>query len=270
MKIMINGLPGNMAGKIKKYAEKQNVQIVPYSITGDIITESKFEDISLVKASKRDEAIKTIKEEYAPFITIDYTHPSAINSNVAFYIKNNLPFVMGTTGGDEKKLCSMVTGSNISAVISPNMAKQIVAFQCMMEFLSNNFPMLFSNYKLKIEESHQEGKADTSGTAKAMIKYFNKLGLSYKEEDIQKERDKENQVSKWKIPKEHLSGHAWHTYTITSNDEDVKFEFKHNVNGRGIYCAGTFDAVLFLYKKIEQGEKGKVYTMIDVLNEKKA
>lgn len=33
-------------------------------------------------------------------VVVDYTHPSAVNSNAEFYAKNGLNFVMGTTGGD--------------------------------------------------------------------------------------------------------------------------------------------------------------------------
>ena len=34
------------------------------------------------------------------------------------------------------------------------------------------------------------------------------------------------------VPAEAMRGHAWHTYTLTSADGSVAFEFKHNVNGR--------------------------------------
>ena len=39
----------------------------------------------------------------------------------------------------------------------------------------------------------------------------------------------------------------------------------HNVNGRDIYGLGALDGVTFLQRKREAGEKGKVYSMIDVL-----
>ncbi|MBW1822577.1 MAG: dihydrodipicolinate reductase, partial [Deltaproteobacteria bacterium] len=68
-------------------------------------------------------------EKHASFISIDYTHPTAVNSNAEFYCKNILPFVMGTTGGDRKFLEETVNSSSIAAVIAPNMAKQIVGFQ---------------------------------------------------------------------------------------------------------------------------------------------
>jgi 4-hydroxy-tetrahydrodipicolinate reductase len=44
-----------------------------------------------------------------------------------------------------------------------------------MDHMATNFPSAFAGYKLTVTESHQSGKADTSGTAKAMVEYFNKL-----------------------------------------------------------------------------------------------
>jgi 4-hydroxy-tetrahydrodipicolinate reductase len=45
----------------------------------------------------------------------------------------------------------------------------------------------------------------------------------------------------------------------------VRFEIKHNVNGREIYAEGSLDAVAFLEHQVAQGMQGKVYSMIDVL-----
>jgi 4-hydroxy-tetrahydrodipicolinate reductase len=37
------------------------------------------------------------------------------------------------------------------------------------------------------------------------------------------------------------------------------------VNGRDVYALGTLDAIWFLKKKVDEGKRGMVYTMIDVL-----
>ncbi len=107
-----------------------------------------------------------------------------------------------------------VRTSSTSAIIAPNMAKQIVGFQAMMEYAANTFPDLFKGYSLEIKESHQKGKADTSGTAKAMVRYFTSLGLGFGEGDIKKERDPDTQKTIWGIPEEFLEGHGWHTYSL--------------------------------------------------------
>ena len=271
IKVMVNGLPGNMASNVVHHAlNDDRFELIPQSMTGPEITDSKamVDSISfeLIQPKNRDAAISAIKGKNHAFISVDYALPAAVNSNAEFYCRNNLPFVMGTTGCDRDLLTKTVASSSIPAVIAPNMAKQIVGFQAMMEFASQTFPNLFEGYTLDIKESHQKGKADTSGTAKAMVRYFNKLGTPYSEQDIVKERDPDSQENIWGIPAEFLGGHGWHTYTLVSKDKTVQLQFTHNVNGRDVYALGTLDAIVFLDRKIKQGKsKGKVFSMIDVL-----
>ncbi len=270
IKVMINGVPGKVASSILLNAQKDSrFEVLPWSLTGPEIAETVYPihgmNIHLLKPDRRAQVIDSIKKEHGMFISIDYTHPSAIHENVDFYCSRDLPFVMGTTGGNREQLHATVEKSRIPAVIAPNMIKQIVGFQAMVEYAAKTFPNLFKGYSLELHESHQKGKADTSGTAKAMVRYFNELGIPFSNEEIIQERDPEVQKNRWGIPEEYLSGHAWHTYSLTSADQTVNFVFKHNVNGREIYSEGTFDAVVFLSKKIKNGEHGRVFTMIDVL-----
>lgn len=270
IKVMVNGIPGNMAAILARHIlADARFELLPYSLTGPEIqeTEHKVEKISvrLLKPDERQKFIKEIAQKEKKFLSADFTHPSAANANAEFYCKNRLPFVMGTTGGDRRRLEETVRQSPISAVIAPNMAKQIVGFQAIMEYAARTFPDLFKGYTLAIRESHQKGKADTSGTAKAMVRYFNQMGVRFEEDQIVKEREPAIQSSRWGIPEKYLAGHGWHTYTLTSADETVRFEFTHNVNGREVYAQGTLDALLFLNAKINAGAQGQVYTMIDVL-----
>ena len=270
IKVMVNGIPGNMALNVARHIlADDRFALVPFSLTGPEIkvAEHKVETfaVHLLKPQEREQAIEDLKQKEGPFLSVDFTHPTAINANAEFYCKYRLPFVMGTTGGDRSRLEDAVRASSIAAVVAPNMAKQIVGFQAMMEYAAQTFPDLFKGYVLEIKESHQKGKADTSGTAKAMVRYFNQMGLRFSEEDIMKEREPEIQASRWGIPQKYLAGHGWHTYTLTSEDKTVRFEFTHNVNGRDIYARGTLDAVLFLEARVSEGAQGNVYTMIDVL-----
>jgi len=270
IKVMVNGLPGNLARKVAGYLLTDGrFELVPHSLTGPEIRES--EDIidglsvKLIQADQRDSQIEQIKQSLGEFLSVDFTHPSAVNSNAEFYCRYGVPFVMGTTGGDRQKLEAMVASSSIAAVIAPNMAKQIVGFQAMMEYAADNFPDLFKGYSLEIKESHQQGKADTSGTAKAMVGYFKRLGISFSADEIIRIRDPEVQKTQWGIPQEYLSGHGWHTYSLVSEDQTVRFAFTHNVNGREVYVRGTVDAILYLSKKVQAGARGQMFNMIDVL-----
>lgn len=354
--VMVNGLPGKMASKVAEHVLRDNsFQIVPYSLTGpEIEQDSVFGDIRLIKPKDRDFKIEGIIEENFPFISVDFTHPDAVNSNGYFYCRNKLPFVMGTTGGDRKALEDRVKTSEISAVIAPNMAKQIVAFQERMQYAAENFSNALRGYYLEIVESHQKGKADTSGTAQSMVEkpdgsqgYFNLLGIPFTKDQIIKIRDP-NEQRKLGVPEPALEGHGWHTYIVyshrpdnlgievlaatikdflekdiskvfsdyrfydaepkkvkgiinnlnyleekigkaglsnfseeiyrVSEDETVSFSLHHipeklmvithNVNGRDIYASGTLDAIIYLNRKVKEGSKGQVYSMIDVLKGK--
>jgi 4-hydroxy-tetrahydrodipicolinate reductase len=270
IKVMVNGLPGNIARSVAgSLIADGRFELVPYSLTGPEIQETEYIIdnlvVKLIQADQRNSQIENITQTAGEFLSVDYTHPSAVNPNAEFYCRWGLPFVMGTTGGDRQKLAATVAASSIAAVIAPNMAKQIVGFQAMMEYAADNFPDLFKGYSLEVKESHQQGKADTSGTAKAMVGYFNRLGLSFSADEIIRMRDPEVQKSQWAIPQEYLSGHGWHTYSLVSEDQTVRFEFTHNVNGREVYVRGTVDAVVYLSEKVQAGVRGKMFTMIDVL-----
>ena len=273
IKIMVNGLPGNMAAIVAGLAlADPDFVLLPYSLTGPEIEETTCAvgdtALELIHPTMRDEKMAELIKTLDEFISIDYTHPTAVNDNATFYCQNSLPFVMGTTGGDRKTLEETVLNSSIAAVIAPNMAKQIVGLQAMMEFAADTFPGLFDGFTLAVKESHQKGKADTSGTAKAMVSYFNAMGVPFKPAQITMERNPENQAQNWGIPEAYLSGHGWHTYALDSADKTVHFEFTHNVNGRDVYAYGTLDAVKYLYAKVSQGIQGEVFSMIDVLKGK--
>lgn len=272
--VMMNGIPGNVVTTIAGHIQDDpRFKLLPFAMTGPEITAKTHTigqtSIELIRPEHRDSAIKEIKKKFNEFICIDFTHPTAVNDNVQFYVDNEVPFIMGTTGGDRELLQETILSGNIPAVIAPNMAKQIVGFQAMMEYAAATFPDLFKDYNLTIRESHQQTKADTSGTAKAMVGYFNHLGIPFSDSDIHQERDPVIQKNVWKIPAQYINGHAWHTYTLTSPDSTVCFEFSHNINGRDIYAQGTMDAAAFLHSRLkQQGDettKGRIYTMIDVL-----
>lgn len=265
---MVNGIPGNMGKIIAETCVKRGLELVPYSLTGEIIIENESEvagkKIQLLKPSNRESRIAEVLEKYPQMICIDFTHPSAVNDNALFYVKHKIPFVMGTTGGDREALAKLVSDANFPSVIAPNMSKQIVAFQMMIEFLANEFPSAFSGYKLSVVESHQKTKADTSGTAKAIVNSFQKMGFDFSTEDIEKVRDEKSQMERMHVPEAYLAGHAFHTYSLDSEDGTVHFEFQHNVCGRSIYAEGTVDAVNFLAEQIAQGT-ARPFNMMDVL-----
>ena len=283
IKVMVNGMPGPMATAAAEACLRKGLSLSPFAMTGpdmepmsitvvDDVT-GNHANVRLIPSSANDEILSQLEKTRSKFgddaiLAIDYTHPSAVNSNAKFYAEQKIPFVMGTTGGDRDQLMKDMESSNASAVIAPNMGKQIVALQAGLEDLAKKFPSAFGDYKLHVRESHQKTKADTSGTAKAVVDSLKVLSGDdkYTYDDIEMIRDDEESKD-FGVKEEYINGHAFHTYTLTSPDGTVEFQLKHNVSGRTVYAEGTADAVKFLARKIENGEGGKVYSMINVLEE---
>ncbi|GMH61458.1 hypothetical protein TrRE_jg848 [Triparma retinervis] len=273
-------MPGPMATAAAEACLRKGMDLAPFCLTGPDIDEAEIEvtdpdtkrsqKVTLVPSSKIDGLVEKLGGVEGT-VAIDYTHPSAVNGNGEFYVKNRIPFVMGTTGGDRDLLMETVTSpSPHYCVIAPNMGKQIVAMQNALEFLQTRFPASFEGYTLKVTESHQKKKADTSGTALAVIDSIKGMvgsKCTFQQDEINMLRDDASSKD-FGVPEEYLdAGHAFHTYTLTSPDGSVEFELKHNVCGRRVYAEGTADAVKFLAKQVEElGEGGaKVFNMIDVL-----
>jgi 4-hydroxy-tetrahydrodipicolinate reductase len=278
--VMVNGMPGPMATAAAEACLRKGLKLAPVAMTGpdlEPMTIVVFDNISgrssevrLIPSSKKDELVAGIaglKEACGEknVLAIDYTHPSAVNSNAEFYVEQKLPFVMGTTGGDREKLIDSVNEAKHFAVIAPNMAKQIVAMQAALDDLAKKFPGAFASYTMSCTESHQKTKADTSGTAKAVIDSLKELtDDDFTYDDIEMIRDDEASID-FGVPPDALKGHAFHRYELISADGTTQFALEHNVAGRAIYAEGTADAVKFLAGRVRNDGEGKVYTMINVL-----
>lgn len=318
--VMVMGLPGKMATEAaRKIANSDDFELWPYSLTGPKDREI-VANVEGVKVHLYDPAQRIYFSAYSRFpadgLVVDFTLGHATKDNVMLYRKNEWPFVMGTTKIDKPSLEKMVKESSIIAVIANNMALPIVSLQAFMEKFAQENAGLMREYRLRVQESHQSGKLDTSGTAIAMVRYFNALGIDFKEEGIDKVRDPAAQ-RQLGVPKEYLNGHGWHKYTITapsfeeiygisefiaklnsdffssnpalrgyevlqehpyaraiSPDKTVFLELHdadddeavltHNINGRSVYAEGNLEALRFLREN--RGQKGQVYSMIDVLN----
>ncbi|TMW94457.1 hypothetical protein EJD97_010243 [Solanum chilense] len=269
--IMVNGCTGKMGRAVLEASIAAGLQPVPICFGGPQdegkTVEAGGKEINVHGPSDRENLLSSVFEEHPNLIVVDYTLPAAVNDNAELYCKVGVPFVMGTTGGDREKLYKTVVDSKVYAVISPQMGKQVVAFLAAMEIMAEQFPGAFSGYSLQVMESHQASKLDTSGTAKAVISCFEKLGVSFDLDKVQLIRDPVQQVEMVGVPEEYLLGHAFHMYHLTSPDGTVSFEFQHNVCGRSIYAEGTVDAILFLAKKVKLKEEKRIYDMIDVLRE---
>lgn len=261
---------------------REDMQLFTFGMAegrGDVSigTPARNECVRLIQAISHEELLNDIRG--AVDMVVDFTQPESVVCNAQRYCRYDMPFVMGTTGGDRKKLVETVTGSeivlgnsniiptaNISAVIATNMAVPVVIFQEMIKFAAKNFPEALRGSKFLVQESHQSGKSDPSGTAVSLLPFFEKLGLPYTGDQIVAngmERDPLVQELVLGVPPENLGGHGYHGYFIRSPSGSVDLRFEHNIRGRNDYVDGALRAIRFLAR--QKGVKGKVFSMVDVL-----
>lgn len=260
-KVMITGIPGNMSSLIAtEIVECKDMVLSPVGLTHEtfgIIRRGGFA-LQGIPISGHENAIR----KYEPDIIVDFS-TGDLSENCKMYCDLGVPFVMGSTGGNIMVMKSIVMESNISAVIAPNMAAPVVLIQSMLEHAAESFSGVFDDYSLKIAESHQEMKTDTSGTAIAVEKLLIKMGAVSDDGGILSIRDPLIQERILGISKKNLKGHGHHEYVLTSRDGTVHLGIIHNIDGRNAYVDGAIEAIRFLAKK--SGESEKVFSMTDVL-----
>ncbi|KAK6149874.1 hypothetical protein DH2020_017399 [Rehmannia glutinosa] len=295
--IMVNGCTGKMGRAVLEAAMSAGLNPVPVALGGPEdsgkILDFNGKQVEVHGPSDRESILSSVFNDYPNMIVVDYTVPTAVNDNAALYCKVGVPFVMGTTGGDRELLYKTVADSKVYAVISPQMGKQVVAFLAAMEIMAEQFPGAFSGYDLQVMESHQAGKLDISGTAKAVISCFQKLGASFELEQVIEFPGSSisldmlcrligfwkhfywNDVLSQVIPVFcYLFLIEFHQVKLI-RDPRLQVEMvgvpEEHLSGHAfhisIYAEGTVDAILFLAKKVSSNADKRIYDMIDVLRE---
>jgi 4-hydroxy-tetrahydrodipicolinate reductase len=218
------------------------------------------------EAGAQQRALEEAKARYgSSLVIVDFTHGSAVNSNAELYTKVGVDFVMGTTGGDRELLQSVAEKGDVYAVIAPNLNKQILALQVALRAMSTSFPGIFEGYQLEITESHPETKTDMSAPAEDILQSFKAMGVSYDPASNLKQIRSRSDSMKIGVSEEHLKSHAFHTYTVTSQDGNAAFKFEHNISGSTPIAEGAVDAVRFLVDRKAASDKKRIFDMNDML-----
>jgi 4-hydroxy-tetrahydrodipicolinate reductase len=286
--VVISGMPGKMATEFAAHASKNpDFRLLTHALSGESGELGPLHDhlrlghMELIRPSAWQATLIAMREAYPSMIIVDFSTPDSALPNAQIFAEFGIPFVMGTTMPPESKTAigKLVKEHELLAVVAPNMSGPVVLFQAMLERAAEEFPGVLGDCVLSITESHQVGKKDTSGTARAMMASFTKLGshafgAPFTEADIVKIRDPHDQLELG-IHQIYLDGHGWHRYELDSSRENIHLELVHNVNGRSTYAEGAIKAVRFLagkwHERTHAGETftthspGHVFSMIDVL-----
>ena len=254
-KVLISGLPGNMAANVAKLIMEQSdrYELLDIAFTGADVQEKSVSilgrDIRLIKPEERTNYLDALKGAVA----IDYSTPSAYVDNCMFFIRHNIPFVIGTTGVTREEIERIVLEikqSNISAVIDQNMSIELVLISSALEYLSETFPNALASHSGYGFESHQSGKKDrVSGTLRKWGAFIERLGVNF----YMAEGDRTSTY-----------GHAYHDLIILNERGNVRLGIKTEVEGRDTYCRGTLVALDYLISMMEKVTR-RVYSMTDVL-----
>jgi 4-hydroxy-tetrahydrodipicolinate reductase len=85
--VMVNGIPGRVACTVARHVlEDPRFRLIPCSFTGPEIQQNEHAvagtAIRLIRPDAREPALQELQRVHGSFLSVDYTHPSAVNANV--------------------------------------------------------------------------------------------------------------------------------------------------------------------------------------------
>jgi len=198
-------------------------------------------------------------------ILIDFTRPEASLKYLGFCEKNNLGYVLGTTGfsDNEKKLIAHAA-KKIPICFAPNMS---IGVNVLISLVEKATQSLHDDFDIEIMESHHKHKVDSpSGTAirlgeevaKASNRSLNENAV-FSREGIQKERQKK-EIGFSVVRGGDIVG----DHTVLYAGDGERIELTHKASSRTTFSKGATKAA----KYINNQTKG-LFDMFDVLNLKK-
>ncbi len=194
-------------------------------------------------------------------VVIDFTRPEASLSFIDLCAKNNVAYVLGTTGfsEQEKKLITDVA-KKIPICFSPNMS---IGVNLLISLTEKATKILQHDYDIEIIESHHKDKVDApSGTslrlgesvAKVTGRTLNENGVFQRHGNNLKR--KENEIGFSTIRGGDIVGE--HTVMFAGIGERI--ELTHKASSRLTFSKGAIIAAKFLRDK-----KNGLFDMFDVL-----
>ncbi len=263
MKIVLAGLPGKVASAVADGTQSDLLHSCAVSSernAGTSWTHKGGSEIKLVSANKLAETLKT----GCDYVALDFS-PS-VKEYTALWIELGIPVVIGASNFDTSAVRDLIVSNNGLVVFGTNVALPMVALQAILRTAAKEFPGAFEGFSWTCTESHQQGKKDVSGTARALLPTFQALGFSDADlEHITSVRDPEQQ-RKLKVPEEFIAGHGWHRYEGERDGMTIALE--HRTSGREMYASGALKACTFALAKWNAGMRGVTFDMVDVLRDR--
>ncbi len=219
--------------------------------------------VSIIDPTAPEATHKTVTPEALQNtdVVIDFSHPSAVLSNVGLVAPLKKNIVMGTTGWNDQlsAVQQIVNQCGIGFLYSSNFSIGVALFLKTVERAGQLFNT-FEQYDVFTHEFHHRQKADSpSGTALSVGKTLLKT--------MPKKREIFAETSHEKIAPERLhltstrGGYVPGTHEVFFDSEADTVEIRHTARSRAGFASGAIKAAEWL-----NGKHG-FFTMEDYLND---
>lgn len=178
-------------------------------------------------------------------VVIDFSHPAALDSLLAFCMERKLPVVLATTGYDQEQLARISEAAGTIPIFrSANMS---LGINVLLELVKRAAALLGDDFDVEITERHHSRKLDApSGTALMLadaaaqsLPY--EAAYVYDRYSVRKPRDK-REIGISSLRGGTIVGD--HTVVFAGRDEVI--EFSHHAASREVFAVGAVKAAKFL------------------------
>lgn len=248
--IVISGLPGRMATAVAKEAmSNKDYFLLHTGVAMEPKNVGRHQVQGREVTSVSPHALGNLYGSVKKGVVIDFSHAGKVDENGGIYTKLKLPFIMGAGEGDTEALARQVVEKDTLAVITHDTALEVAAIEEGIDGLAKASADGLTGWQAAIRESHP--RKGITPTSRAWQKQLEEARATVEGVDVVTDPQQRDV-------------HAYHWLTLTDpNGREIAFESL--LDGREAHVRGTLAAARFLSDKMRAGEKGKVYTMRDVL-----
>ncbi|XP_039171974.1 4-hydroxy-tetrahydrodipicolinate reductase 2, chloroplastic-like [Eucalyptus grandis] len=184
-----------MGKAVKNVADSAGLDLIPmpfgYAKEAGKTVEECGKEIKVHGPSDRERVVALVYCEHLNMIVVDYTMPVAVNRSFQREEEGAAELRLWRKPGGERTRDRRSEGSSVKekGAISASEQSKSYLFETKKEKdeegKTEKMRMSAVVGAVKVMESHQSSELDTSGTAKAVISYFEKLGASFDMYQIQ-------------------------------------------------------------------------------------
>lgn len=181
-------------------------------------------------------------------VIIDFSHPSLLDSLLAFAVERSIPAVIATTGLSEEQIQKVHnTAKQIPVFFTANMS---IGVNLMIELAKKAAAVLSGQFDIEIVERHHNQKIDApSGTALMIANAINdslenQYNYVYDRHSVRRKRDKKE-----------IGIHSVRGGTIVGDHEvifagtDEIITITHNAMSKKVFAQGAINAALYVCRQ---------------------